>query len=386
MGDHPAGNSTMFSRGRRRFCCAAAMTIAAAQFGMFGSADAQSSKAKPADATTIKVQQTAPAAIRLPIEGEVPSSGSATAWLNSQPLNARGLRGKVVLIDFWTYSCINWLRSLPYVRAWSEKYKDQGLVVIGVHAPEFAFEKNIDNVRRAAKDLRVDYPIVIDNDHAIWRAFNNEYWPALYFVDAQGHIRHHQFGEGEYEQSEVIIQQLLAEAGNRGIGHGLVSVDARGAEAAADWSSLKSPENYVGYERTENFASPGGRVLDKRRVYAVPAGLRLNHWALSGDWTVEKRAIVLNKANGRIAYRFHARDLHLVMGPAARRNSVRFRVFIDGQQPGAAHGIDVDDQGNGAVTEPRLYQLIRQSNPIVDREFEIEFLDSGVEAFSFTFG
>jgi len=335
---------------------------------------------------TSVVQQMTPAAVQLPIEGELPSLGSATEWLNSQPLTAAGLRGKVVLIEFWTYTCINWLRSLPYVRAWAETYKDQGLVVIGVHAPEFAFEQHVDNVRRAAKDMRVDYPIAIDNDHAIWRAFKNKYWPALYFVDGQGHIRHHQFGEGEYEQSERIIQQLLAEAGIGGIRHDLVSVDARGAEAAADWGSLKSPENYVGYERTENFASPGGAVLDKRRVYAAPARLRLNHWALSGDWTVEKQATVLNKANGRIAYRFHARDLHLVMGPAVRGTSVRFRVLIDGQPPGAAHGIDVDDQGNGTVTEQRLYQLIRQPKPIADRQFEIEFLDSGVEAFAFTFG
>ena len=331
-------------------------------------------------------QQTTPAAVQLPVEGELPSLGGATEWLNSPPLTAAGLRGKVVLVDFWTYTCINWLRTLPYVRAWAEKYKDQGLVVIGVHSPEFAFEKNVDNVRRAAKDMRVDYPIAIDNDYAIWRAFNNQYWPALYFVDAQGRIRHHQFGEGEYEQSERIIQQLLAEAGAGGIGHELVSVDARGAEAAADWGSLKSPENYVGYERTENFASPGGAVLDKRRVYAAPARLRLNQWALSGDWTMEKQATVLNKANGRIAYRFHARDLHLVMGPAARGTSVRFRVLIDGQPPGAAHGIDVDDQGNGTVTEQRLYQLIRQPKPIADRQFEIEFLDPGVEAFAFTFG
>ena len=258
--------------------------------------------------------------------------------------------------------------------------------MIGVHSPEFAFEKNLDNVRRAAKDMRVNYPIAIDSDHAIWRAFKNEYWPALYFVDAQGRIRHHYFGEGDYEQSEKIIQQLLTEAGSGGIGHELVSVDGRGAEAAADWGSLKSPENYLGYERTENFASPGGAVLDKRRVYASPARLRLNQWALSGDWTMEKQATVLNKANGRIAYRFHARDLHLVMGPAARGTSVRFRVLIDGQPPGAAHGIDVDDKGNGTVSEQRLYQLIRQPKPIADRQFEIEFLDSGVEAFAFTFG
>ncbi len=332
------------------------------------------------------VQQMTPAAVQLPIEGELPSLGSATEWLNTQPLTAAGLRGKVVLIDFWTYSCINWLRSLPYVRAWAEKYKDQGLVVIGVHAPEFEFEKNVDNVRRAAKDMRVDYPIAIDSGHAIWLAFRNDYWPALYFVDAQGHIRHHQFGEGEYEQSEKIIQQLLAEAGRGGIGHEMVSVDARGLEAAADWGSLKSPENYVGYERSENFVSRDGAILDKRHVYVAPAQLRLNHWALSGDWTLGRQAIVLSKAGGRIAYRFHARDLHLIMGPAARGTSVRFRVLIDGQPPGAAHGIDVDDQGNGTVTEQRLYQLIRQPMPVAERQFEIEFLDSGVEAFSFTFG
>jgi thiol-disulfide isomerase/thioredoxin len=332
------------------------------------------------------VQKMTQAAMQLPIEGEFPSLGSATEWLNSEPLTAAGLRGKVVLIDFWTYSCINWRRSLPYVRAWAEKYKNQGLVVIGVHAPEFPFEKNVDNVRRAAKDVRIDYPIAIDNDYGIWRAFKNEYWPALYFVDAQGHIRHHQFGEGEYEQSETIIQQLLAEAGSGGIGHDRVSVDARGAEAAADWENLKSPENYVGYERTENFASPGGAVLDTQRIYAAPARLSLDQWALSGDWTVGKGATVLNKANGRIAYRFHARDLHLVMGPAARGTSVRFRVLVDGRPPGAAHGVDVDDQGNGTVTQQRLYQLLRQPKPIADRQFEIEFLDSGVEAFAFTFG
>jgi thiol-disulfide isomerase/thioredoxin len=331
-------------------------------------------------------RQMTPGAVQLPIEGELPSLGSATEWLNSPPLTASGLRGKVVLIDVWTYTCINWLRTLPYVRAWAEKYKNQGLVVIGVHAPEFAFEKNLDNVRRAAKDMRVDYPIAIDSDHALWRAFKNQYWPALYFVDAQGKIRHHHFGEGEYERSERVIQQLLSEAGMRGIGQELVSVDARGAEVAADWGSLKSPENYVGYDRTENFASSGGAVLDKQRIYAVPARLRLNQWALSGDWTVQKQATVLNKANGRIAYRFHARDLHLVMGPAARGTSVRFRVLIDGKPPGAAHGIDVDDQGNGTVSVQRLYQLIRQPKPIAERQFEIEFLDSGVEAFAFTFG
>lgn len=332
------------------------------------------------------VEHTTSAAARLPIEGEVPSLGGATEWLNSAPLTAAGLRGKVVLIDVWTYTCINWLRTLPYVRAWSEKYKDQGLVVIGVHAPEFAFERHIDNVRRAAKDMRVEYPVAIDNDYAIWRALKNEYWPALYFVDAKGHIRHHHFGEGDYERSERIIQQLLAEAGTGGIGQELVSVDARGVEVAADWSSLRTPENYVGFDRTENFASPGGPVLAKRRVYAAPTQLKLNHWALSGDWTVQEQFTVLNKASGRIVYRFHARDLHLVMGPAVQGTSVRFRVLIDGQPPHAAHGIDVDEQGYGTVREQRLYQLIRQPGPIADRRFEIEFLDSGVAVYAFTFG
>jgi thiol-disulfide isomerase/thioredoxin len=319
-------------------------------------------------------------------EDRMPSLDGATGWLNSQPLDAAALRGKVVLIDFWTYTCINWLRQLPYVRAWAEKYKDRGLVVIGVHTPEFEFEKDVDNVRRAAKEMGVNYPIAIDSDYAIWRAFGNYAWPALYFVDAQGRLRHRHLGEGDYKRSEMMIQQLLAEAGFGGFDRGLVSVDARGAEVAADWGNLRSPENYVGQERTENFASPGGAVLGKDRVYAAPARLRLNHWALSGDWTIKKQATVLNKANGRIAYRFHARDLHLVMGPAARGTSVRFLVLIDGQPPGAAHGIDVDDQGNGTVTEQRLYQLIRQPKPIADRQFEIEFLDSGVEAFAFTFG
>ena len=327
-----------------------------------------------------------PAAVQLPIEGEMPSLGGATAWLNSPPLTAADLRGKVVLVDFWTYTCINWLRTLPYVRAWAEKYKEQGLVVIGVHTPEFTFEHDLENVRRAARDMRVDYPIAIDNDYVIWSAFNNHYWPALYLVDAQGHIRYHHFGEGDYEQSEMIIQQLLAEAGMGGSSHELVSVDAQGAEVAADWRDLRSPENYVGYERTENFASPGAAILDTPHVYAAPARLGLNEWALAGEWTAGKQATLLNAANGRIAYGFHARDLNLVMGPAARGTSVPFRVLIDGQPPGAAHGIDVDDQGNGTVTDQRLYQLIRQAQPIVDRQFEIEFLDSGMEAFAFTFG
>ncbi|MFL5401437.1 MAG: thioredoxin family protein [Gemmatimonadales bacterium] len=332
------------------------------------------------------MQQGTPKPARLPIEGELPWLGGATGWLNSPRLTPAGLRGKVVLVQVWTYTCINWLRTLPYVRAWAEKYQDQGLVVIGVHTPEFGFEHDLDNVRRAAKDMRVDYPIAVDNDYAIWRAFNNQYWPALYFVDAEGRIRHHKFGEGDYEQSEKVIQELLAEAGQGSTGQELVSVDARGIEAAADWGSLKTPENYVGYDRTENFASPGGTVLDQRRVYAAPAQLKLNHWALSGDWTMGKQATTLNKAGGRIRYRFHARDLHLVMGPGARGTPVRFRVLIDGHPPGAAHGLDIDEQGYGTVTEQRLYQLIRQARPVSDRQFEIEFLDPGVGAFAFTFG
>ncbi len=332
------------------------------------------------------VQQTTPKAVQLRIEGEFPSLGGATEWLNSPSLTAAGVRGKVVLVDFWTYSCINWRRTLPYVRAWAEKYKNQGLVVIGVHSPEFEFEKNVDNVRWAAKDMRIDYPIAIDSDHAIWRAFRNDYWPALYFMDAQGHIRHHQFGEGDYELSERIIQQLLAEARATGIGSELVSVDAHGLEAAADVGSLRSPETYVGYERAENLVSRDGTIYDKPHVYVGPARLSLNHWTLSGDWTIGKQAAVLNKADGRIAYRFHARDVNLIMGPSAGGASVRFRVLVDGQPPGAAHGVDVDDQGNGKVTESRMYQLIRQPKPIADRLFEIEFLDPGVAAFDFTFG
>ena len=324
--------------------------------------------------------------VDLPVEGQLPSLSGATGWLNSPRLTAADLRGKVVLIDFWTYTCINWLRSLPYVRAWAEKYQDHGHVVIGVHTPEFDFEHDLDNVRRAAKDLRVNYPIAIDNDYAIWDAFGNRYWPALYFVDRHGQIRHHRFGEGDYEQSEAIIQRLLTEAGSGGIGHDLVAVDARGVEAAADWDSLWSPENYLGHERTENFASSNGAVLDTPHVYAAPARLALNQWALAGDWTVQRQATVLNQAGGRIAYRFHARDLHLVMRPTAPGTSVRFRVHLDGQPPGAAHGTDVDGQGNGTVTEPRLYQLIRQPDPVTERTFEVIFLDPGVQACAFTFG
>ena len=319
-------------------------------------------------------------------QSELVSVERAVEWLNSPPLKVSELRGKVVLVDFWTYTCVNWLRTLPYVRAWAEKYQSHGLVVIGVHTPEFSFEKNMLNVRRAVKDMNITYPVAIDSDYVIWRGFRNNYWPALYFIDTQGRIRHYHFGEGAYEQSEMVIQRLLADAGVSGISDDLVSVEPRGLEVAADWSTLKSPENYVGYERSQNFASPGGAVLDKSHTYERPARLRLNEWAFSGDWTVTNEPARLNSANGGIVYRFHARDLNLVMGPSAQGEAVKFRVLIDGQAPGAAHGTDVDERGYGTVAEQRTYQLIRQRKPIADREFQIEFLGPGVEAFAFTFG
>jgi len=322
---------------------------------------------------------------RLPVESRLPSFDGATGWLNSAPLTPAGLRGKVVLVGFWTYTCINWLRQLPYLRAWAGKYSGHGLVVIGVHTPEFGFEHDPDNVRRAVQDMRIGYPVATDNDYAVWEAFANHYWPALYFADAEGHIRHHHFGEGEYQQSEMVIQQLLAEA-DSSPGHDLVSVDARGAEAPADWASLRSPENYTGYERTENFASPGSVRPGEPHLYTAPAELGLNHWSLSGDWTIGDQAVTANTAEGRIACRFHARDLNLVMGPAARGAPVRFRVLLDGQPPGAADGVDADDQGHGTIAEPRLYQLIRQPGPVTERTFEITFLDPGVQAYAFTFG
>ena len=319
-------------------------------------------------------------------EGDLPSLREATAWLNSKPLTRADLRGRVVLVDFWTYTCVNWRRTLPYVRAWAEKYENHGLVVIGVHTPEFSFERKVDNIRWAVKDMKISYPIAVDSDYAIWRAFNNQYWPASYFIDAKGQIRHHQFGEGHYPQCEMVIQQLLSEAGIGEFDHKPVSVIANGAEVAADLDSLRSPETYAGYGQTQNFASSRGISWNGPHAYEAPARLGLNSWALAGNWTVGKEAVLLNEPNGRIAYRFHARDLNLVMGPAVQRSSIRFRVSIDGQPPATANGVDIDDQGNGTVVEQRLYQLIRQPAPISDRRFEIEFLDSGVEAFDFTFG
>jgi cytochrome c biogenesis protein CcdA/thiol-disulfide isomerase/thioredoxin len=321
----------------------------------------------------------------LAVEGGFPPLSGAVQWLNSPPLTPEGLKGKVVLIDFWTYSCINCLRAIPYVRAWAEKYKDHGLVVIGVHTPEFAFERNIDNVRAAVADLHIGYPVAIDNDYKIWRAFDNEYWPAHYFIDAQGRIRYHHFGEGEYDESERVIQQLLAEAGDSGFSTAPVSVAASGAQAASDGRDVGSSETYIGYNRADNFASPGGIVEDENHDYAAPP-LALNQWSLAGDWTVGAENAALNKPDGRITYRFHARDLHLVLGPPANGKRIRFRVTIDGAAPGADHGADVDADGVGAVDGQRLYQLIRQHGAISDRTFEIEFLDTGVQAYAFTFG
>ncbi len=344
---------------RRRFMRIAALTISAAQFAGIASA-------KPHSVSSI-------------FDG-------ASAWLNSEPLTSTGLQGKVILVDFWTYSCINWRRQLPYVRAWAEKYRDHGLVVVGVHTPEFSFERNIENVRWATKDMRIEHPVVMDNDYAIWRAFNNEYWPALYFVDARGRVRHSVFGEGQYVQSEMLIQRLLTEAGAGSFRPDLISVTGQGAEASADLKNLNSGENYLGYQRTENFSSSGGAKPDRQHDYLVPKKLVLNRWALSGTWTMGREATALNQPNGRILYRFHARDLHLVMGPLKKNAPIRFRVFVDGQPPNSAHGVDVDEQGSGIVAEVRLYQLIRQQPPIMDRTFEIEFLDRDVAAFSFTFG
>jgi thiol-disulfide isomerase/thioredoxin len=315
-----------------------------------------------------------------------PSLGGATGWLNSQPLTLAGLNGKVVLINFWTYTCVNWRRTLPYVSAWADKYKGQGLVVIGVSTPEFSFEHIAGNVSNAVKEMKIDYPIAIDDNYAIWHAFGNEYWPAIYIIDAKGHIRYHHFGEGGYPESEQVVQQLLEEAGAKAVSNQHVSVDPDGAEAPADWQNLQSSENYVGYGRTEGFASPGGVVVDQHKVYVAPANLTLNQWALSGSWTMGAEATALDAVNGKMLYCFHARDLQLVMGPSKKGTPIRFRVQIDGQVPGAAHGVDVDCFGNGRVTEPRMYQLIRQQGVIVDRLFEIEFLDPGAETFSFTFG
>jgi len=323
---------------------------------------------------------------KLGVEGRLPSFDGATGWLNSPPLTTTNLLGKVVLVDFWTYTCINWLRTLAYVRAWAERYEKHGLVVLGVHTPEFPFEHGVENVRWAAEDMAVEYPIALDSDYAIWRAFGNHYWPAVYIADAQGRIRHHQFGEGGYEECERVIQQLLGEAGRESLGDDLVSVTPEGFEVQADWSNLRSPETYLGYEQRQNFASPGGAAPDEPHSYAVPDALELNEWALLGDWTIERGASVLNRADGRISFCYHARDVHLVMGPGTLGQSVPFQVLVEGQPPGPDHGFDVDEDGRGTVVQQRLYQLVRERRGIADRTFEITFISPGVEAYVFTFG
>lgn len=326
------------------------------------------------------------AADTLPVEGNLPPLDGAVQWLNSSPLDAQALKGKVVLVDFWTYSCINCLRTLPYLKAWAEKYRDQGLVVIGVHAPEFAFERNVGNVTKAMKDLGINYPVAIDNEFRIWRAFNNEYWPAHYFADAQGRIRYHHFGEGAYAESERVIQQLLREAGAAKVADGLINASAEGVQLAPDMNEVQSPETYVGYQRAEHFVAETRLTPDKVTTYNPVSQLALNDWSLDGQWNVGPERATSSAPAGRIVYRFHARDLHLVLGPGADGKPVRFKVLIDGKAPGEAHGTDVAPDGSGNVTEQRLYQLVRQSGAVTDRTFSIEFLDPGVSAYAFTFG
>ncbi|MGN8031973.1 cytochrome c biogenesis protein DipZ [Pseudomonas sp. 22189] len=338
----------------------------------------------PAAGAAMKVADKAPGT--LPVEGQLPPLNGAVQWLNSPPLDAQALKGKVVLVDFWTYSCINCLRTLPYVKAWAEKYRDQGLVVIGVHAPEFAFERDVGNVTKAMKELGINYPVAIDNDYKIWRAFNNEYWPAHYFADAQGRIRYHHFGEGDYAESERVIQQLLREAGAKTVADGLINADAQGVQQAPDMNQVLSPETYVGYQRAEHFVPETGLVPDKVATYNPPVNLTLNDWSLGGQWAVGAERATASAPASRIVYRFHARDLHLVLGPGMDGKPVRFKVSIDGQAPGAAHGVDVAADGSGRVTEQRLYQLVRQTDAVKDRTFTIEFLDPGVSAYAFTFG
>jgi thiol-disulfide isomerase/thioredoxin len=309
----------------------------------------------------------------------MPSLGGATGWLNSEPLGPAELRGRVVLVNFWTLTCINWLRQEPYVRAWSDAYRDDGLVVIGVHTPEFAFEHDIDGVRRATRERRIDYPVAVDNDYEIWSAFDNHYWPALYFVDTDGIIRDHHFGEGRYEQSERVIQRLL------GVEREHVSVEGLGVEAEADWDHLRTPETYLGHERGAQFASPDGAALDERRAYELPERLGINQWGLAGEWTIGRENVVLDQAGGSIAYRFQARDAHLVLSPGAK-GPIPFRVLLDGETPGPSQGVDVDEDGNGLLRDGRMYQLVREHDAVRERTLEITFLEPGAEAYAFTFG
>jgi cytochrome c biogenesis protein CcdA/thiol-disulfide isomerase/thioredoxin len=325
-------------------------------------------------------------AIDLKREGPMPSLDGTVKWLDSPPLSARQLKGKVVVIDFWTYSCINCLRAIPYVEAWWEKYKDDGLVVIGVHTPEFAFEKDVANVQKSLGDLKITYPVAVDSNYAIWNAFHNQYWPAHYFIDAEGQIRYHHFGEGQYDESEQVIQQLLKENGASLKHAGLVQVNGTGAQAAPDSRDVASPETYIGYERQQHYASPEAIKQDKAQTYSAPVRPTVNQWGLVGSWKLSGEHATLNSAPGKVIFRFHARDLHLVLGPGKNGKPVRFRVKIDGTAPGADHGVDTDESGSGEVKEYRLYQLIRQKGAVEDRTFEIEFLDPGVQAFAFTFG
>lgn len=340
----------------------------------------------PTRAPALGMTTAAAAAPAGALSGPLVALLGARQWLNTQPLKADDLRGKVVLVNFCTYSCINCLRLLPHVRAWADKYRDRGLVVIGVQTPEFDFEKDVAGVSRALVSLGVGYPVAIDNDYGIWEAFHNQAWPALYFIGADGRIRHHRLGEGDYEQSERVIQQLLSEASGTAVTGAIVAVNGSGAEAAADERDLRSPETYIGYARASNFASPGGARENASSLYRAASTLPLNGWSLAGVWTIGGEFAALDGTSGRLTYRFHARDLHLVLAPPADGHPVRFRVTIDGAPPGADHGVDVDAEGRGSVQEGRLYQLVRQTRPVADRTFEIEFLDPGVRAYSFTFG
>ncbi len=319
-----------------------------------------------------------------PFAGQLDALERADAWLNSQPLRAADLHGKVVLVDFWTYTCINWRRTLPYLRAWADKYRDSGLVVVGVHTPEFRFEADIDNIRRAVREQDIGYPVAVDSQYSVWDGFGNQFWPAVYLVDAQGRVRHHKFGEGDYEQVELAIQRLLVEAGRRSFDSKPVSVRGLGAEAEADWRNLRSPETYIG--ESHSSASVREVLPDRSRVYALPSRLRLNEWALAGRWRMNPNSATSEAVHDRVAFRFHARDLHLVMGPRAAGSVIPFRVTIDGKPPGAAHGADLDADGHGLLDRPRMYQLVRQRAPIADRQFELEFLEPGAEVFVFTFG
>jgi thiol-disulfide isomerase/thioredoxin len=388
---------------RRRVLGAAAVSIATGGLVLAGSAALRSSTPVPEEGLmSDRVLEGTPSRLRnlvrsivhhppgdsgeLPVEGDLPAFPGATGWLNSDPLTPEGLRGRVVLVDFWTYTCVNWLRTLPYVRAWDEKYAAQGLTTIGVHTPEFDFEHNVDNIVTQARALRVPYPIAVDSDYGVWNAFDNHYWPAVYITDVQGRIRYHHFGEGEYAMQEMVIQQLLLEAGAADVAPDLVSVDPVGLEVAADYQTLRSPETYLGYGQATGMASPDGLRSDESHDYAPPSSLRLNQWAPAGGWAISRRAATATAPNARLAIRFQARDVNLVMGPATRGTAIPFRVSIDGQPATGAPGTDLNTDGTGTVAEQRTYQLIRQPAPISERVVEIEFRDPGVELFCFTFG